>query len=196
MRLRKCANCGKSFSAVGKAVRLCPECAAASKRDVIRERVCRQCGAVFDGGPRAWYCPSCRLERKRRKDVERKRKGPARKIGSIDVCAVCGKEYTVNSGRQRYCPACAENAIKNIDRAASREYFAQHKEEHYEARKDAIKLCVICGKPVPKGTPSVTCSEECATLVRKRHNQNADFKRGKSNSPSKIIRLDIAPRKE
>ena len=32
-----------------------------------------------------------------------------RRIGSTDRCAICGKEYTVKGGGQKYCPECAKN---------------------------------------------------------------------------------------
>lgn len=190
MRLKQCAACGKSFVASGRTIRLCPECTAASKKNVMRQRTCRQCGAVFEGGPRAWYCPACRYERKKARDRECKRNGPARPIGSIDRCVVCGAEYTVESGNQRYCPDCAAEAIKAADRAAALEYYTGHKEQFERRKKDHTTLCVICGKPVCSGTVSITCSPECAALVRKRHNQNADYKRGEASAPSAIKRLD------
>lgn len=34
----------------------------------LRMRVCRQCGIEFMGGPRAWYCPTCRIERQREQE--------------------------------------------------------------------------------------------------------------------------------
>ena len=48
-------------------------------------RTCRQCGSEFLGGPRAWYCPTCRQERKKRHDrefKERKRAGKVIPVGS------------------------------------------------------------------------------------------------------------------
>ena len=68
----------------------------------MRDRICRQCGMSFYGGPRAWYCPSCRTERARERN--RNFVAAARPIGSTDKCAVCGKEYIVKAGRQKYCP--------------------------------------------------------------------------------------------
>ena len=101
---------------------------------VVKDRTCRQCGAVFQGGPRAWYCPSCREERQRESSRRHKANGTARPLGSTDYCAVCGKPYIVNSARQRYCADCAYDAVRAVDRPASRAWNQAHKDTYYPAR--------------------------------------------------------------
>ena len=105
---------------------------------VVKPRICRQCGAVFDGGPRAWYCPACRLVRSREADARKRKKGrkAARPLGGIDKCTVCGKEYVVKSGRQKYCPDCAYEAVRKVDRPASRAWNQANKETYYPARNE------------------------------------------------------------
>ena len=92
----------------------------------MRDRICRQCGMSFYGGPRAWYCPSCRTERARERN--RNFVAAARPIGSTDKCAVCGKEYIVKAGRQKYCPECAPIEIKKVDRKQSLTYYHKNKD--------------------------------------------------------------------
>lgn len=76
---------------------------------VVKDRICKQCGKTFPGGPRAWYCPECRSERKKQQAaIRRQRPGPNRPLGSIDHCVVCGKEYVVKGGMQKYCEDCAK----------------------------------------------------------------------------------------
>lgn len=53
------------FPAIKVEQRVCAECFAAERSTTIRPRTCRECGATFDGGPRAWYCPNCRAIRKK-----------------------------------------------------------------------------------------------------------------------------------
>lgn len=102
---------------------------------VILPRTCRQCGAVFDGGPRAWYCPMCRAERAKEASARYKRKGKAdRPLGSVDKCVICGKEYTVNSARQKYCSDCAYEAVRAIDRPMSKKWNQEHKETCYPVK--------------------------------------------------------------
>lgn len=67
------------------------------------------CGVAFLGGPTAKYCLYCRAERIRQHDRERHQRklaGRIRHIGSTDTCQICGQQYTVNAGPQKYCPAC------------------------------------------------------------------------------------------
>lgn len=103
---------------------------------VVKSRVCRQCGAIFDGGPRAWYCPACRAERAREADRRRRAKGRKadRPLGSIDKCVRCGNDYVVKSSRQKYCPACAYDGCREADRPMSRAWNQAHKETYYPDR--------------------------------------------------------------
>ena len=73
---------------------------------MISEKICINCGLPFKGGPRAYYCPGCRLERQRDQNRDfklRKKKGEYRKLGSADKCERCGKDYVVEAGLQRFC---------------------------------------------------------------------------------------------
>ena len=115
------------------------------------------------GRPRAWYCFICRIERQReqgRTCKQRQRKGQTRRLGSIDKCEVCGKDYIVNSARQRYCPDCAPERYREVDREQSRgwlkravekhgeEYFRDHlkrKREFWHKQNDREHVCPMCG---------------------------------------------------
>ena len=92
------------------------------------KRICRECGKEFEGGPRAWYCPECRNERRLERQRIYWRNGYTRKIGSTDCCEMCGKPYTVNSGLQRYCSECAKINQLETDRRLSLEYYGNNKE--------------------------------------------------------------------
>lgn len=74
----------------------------------IKPKTCATCGVGFSGGSVAIYCPACRAERIRDRDRKRnsQHREKARKIGSTDLCVVCGVEYVVKSGMQKYCPTC------------------------------------------------------------------------------------------
>ena len=93
---------------------------------IYDNRVCKTCGRTFSGGPRAWYCPECRHERKLAADLEyhkRDRMGVSRQLGSQDLCQRCGKPYTVCSGLQRFCPECAEINLREVDNRQGTEYY-------------------------------------------------------------------------
>ncbi len=150
----------------------CPECAAEQRETTLRPRECRLCGATFSGGPRAWYCPSCGAERKREYDRQYKRTGSARKLGSTDLCTVCGKPYIVKSGRQKYCPACAPEAIRQIDNAQSRAWNAVNTtpadRKFVRNAASAPIPCSVCGKLFVPTAPSKTCSPECGQKLHSR----------------------------
>jgi hypothetical protein len=58
---------------------------------------------------RAKYCIYCRDKvqvHRNRAYAEKKKSGSAVKIGSEQVCPICGKPYTVTSGSQKYCKEC------------------------------------------------------------------------------------------
>lgn len=184
MRLKQCKRCGKQFQAEATWIYLCQDCAAAAqKASVVRPRICQECGAEFPGGPRAWYCPQCRAERRRAADRDYKRRGKAaRPIGSTDICAACGKQYTVMGGRQMYCPDCAPSVLRQKEREHKREHYRQNR-EYYAAHKREVsmdaKICVVCGRPFSGRGPSVTCSQECADAHRKAQQLASDIKRGR-----------------
>ena len=149
---------------------------------VVKERVCRQCGARFPGGPRAWYCPDCRLARRREADRRYREKGRKadRPLGSTDICERCGKPYVVKSARQRYCPACAYEAVREADRPASRAWNQAHKAEYYPAKNASRRkerFCVICGAPITAKTSTITCSPACKQRRNRQRNQAAEARR-------------------
>lgn len=142
-------------------------------------RVCRQCGNKFLGGPRAWYCPECREDRRRESDKKHKRIGTQRPLGSIDHCIKCGKEYVVTSARQIYCPDCAPLAVTEVDRKQALERYADVKDVENPARNEkrrvGQKFCALCGKPIPTNGPSKYCPE-CGAKIKKELQKGAHHK--------------------
>lgn len=136
---------------------------------MIQDRTCRQCGAIFRGGPRAYHCPDCRHERQQEQNREhkrRKRMGLARKLGSIDRCEHCNKEYTVNGGNQRYCHECGPVLLAEHDRVTAIAHYYEHKNTinplRNERRRIGLVICKECRKEFdPEGTRRVYCTKEC-----------------------------------
>lgn len=170
---RICRQCAAQFEGAPDAS-LCPDCVTRNRKNVIRDRTCRGCGITFPGGPRAWYCPDCRRERQRISNAKRRHNGTARPLGSTDTCTVCGSSYVVTSSRQRYCPACAEDACKAADRAQAREWYARNGNPHQRKQRRSAATaqipCKICGKPFTPHDASATCSPVCS---RELHRQQA-----------------------
>ena len=104
----------------------------------LRERICQQCGKKFEGGPRAFYCPECRAESKKkakREYEERKRLGKCLKIGDKMKCEMCGKEIIRGSARQRFCEECAKINLKEVGKKQSMDYYKKNKDEINEKRR-------------------------------------------------------------
>ena len=148
---------------------------------VVKDRTCRQCGKSFPGGPRAWYCPDCRLDRswaRGRENCRKRRQGiaSARPLGSTDYCVVCGQPYMVKSARQKYCPQCAPDAIRKVDKDQTKRWIEEHKDTYYPERNKKRRMswppkqkeCVVCGKIFEVGERRVTCSPECQTEHQRR----------------------------
>ena len=185
-RFRRCKHCGKEFPVTGETEQaLCDACRRFARQEsVIRDRTCTVCGAVFPGGPSAKYCSRCRADRKRERDRERRRSGPARKLGSEQTCARCGEKYILTAGTQRYCPSCSKEAILENRRPKKREYQKNYDPDHEKrnALKDGVRLCVICGEPIwgdRQKLPVNTCSAECEKKRDSLKQASADLKRGK-----------------
>lgn len=139
---------------------------------VVKPRTCRQCGAVFDGGPRAWYCPACRKERARQSDARYRSKGCVadRPLGSTDKCVRCGSEYVVKSARQKYCPDCAYDAVREADRPASRAWNQQHKDTYYPQKNEKRNA-------QRRDNPDATRQKERAYWSQNRDKQRAKNRR-------------------
>ena len=185
MRTRKCQLCGKLFRPDGQYVLYCPECRPKARAaTVIRDRTCAICGAVFPGGPAAKYCPSCKIEPKRKRDREHKRRGTLRPIGSADICEKCGKEYTVTGGKQKYCPACSAEAIAETVRGKKRVYSAENHDvlrQKYKEKRLKSFPCAVCGKLL---TPEEIAAGNCACVEHRREyayrtQAYSDIKRGR-----------------
>lgn len=130
---------------------------------------CQQCGRSFQGGPRAYCCPDCRIERTRetnRKHKQRLKMGATRKLGDTDKCERCGKECIVNAGLQRFCPDCREEHTKEHDKITSLRFYHQNKlrinpVRNIKRRIGPIK-CAWCGKEFEPHNSRLTCSSECS----------------------------------
>lgn len=136
---------------------------------MIQDRICGECDRSFNGGPRAYYCPSCRKERQRIQSAEykqRKRAGNIRPLGSKDTCERCGKSYTVEGSNQRFCSECKPIHYAEYDRATSIDFYHYHKDHinplRNERRRVGERNCDWCGKTYVQTNKSLTCgSSDC-----------------------------------
>lgn len=105
----------------------------------LADRICKNCGVTFAGGPRAWYCPTCRNERAKESNREhkrRKRLGKSRKVGDSQICVDCGCKYAYYIGASERCPKCAEMHGKTADRQKSKEWNKANRDKYLEAKRE------------------------------------------------------------
>lgn len=178
---KACQVCGKLFYG-GMDCFYCPQCAKDKKIDtVVKIRTCQDCGLEFYGGPRARRCPDCAYKARQETDKIHKKSGTRRLLGSIDKCVICGKEYTVVSGRQKYCSdACQRKGVLEWQREHKRGYNKASGQDvkKMARRKQAQKVCVYCLRTFKSDTPTNFCSNYCRIEQKKLQQCISDINRG------------------
>lgn len=187
---RACLVCGKPFYG-SKDCHYCPVCARDKKLDtVVKIRTCQDCGVEFYGGPRARRCSDCAYKAQQETSRRHTKTGAKRPLGSIDKCIICGKEYIVRSGRQKYCS-------EDCQRIGVLEWQRQHKRGYGKAsgqiikkqikRKQIKKICVYCLRTFTSDIPTNTCSDYCRQEHRKLLQCEADIRRGYNRDIDKYV---------
>lgn len=176
---RVCKQCGAPLPGKGKIY--CQNCLILRKhRSTKTRKTCIVCGCEFLGGPSAKRCPECQASENKRWYAEyqrAKRMGLTRKLGNTYNCARCGKEYTLEAPKQKYCPDCKEAAyremyIKKGDR------WRKSNPEKYKKSRTPKRICVICGKQIDSSHSDVTCgSPECKAARQAQWDAQAYAKR-------------------
>lgn len=176
-----CQVCGKPFYG-GTDCYYCPACARDKKLDtVVRIRTCQDCGVEFYGGPRARRCPACAYKAQQETNRRYHKNGSKRSLGSIDKCTVCGKEYIVTSGRQKYCSdECQRKGVLEWQRIHKKGYHQSSGQDikKIQRRAQTQKICIYCLKPFVSDIPSNLCSDYCRTEQKKLIQCMSDIKRG------------------
>lgn len=177
--IRVCQECGEQFYG-SQDMHYCQECARKRKKDVVRPRICIDCGNEFLGGPRARRCPACADIARREAQVARRKNGTSRPLGSTDQCLICGKDYIVKSGRQKYCPDCQRDAMLGWQKEHKKGYAAEsgQNKKKQERRKNQEKICAYCGRTFSTSTASNLCSDYCRKEQNKLNSCKADIKKG------------------
>ncbi len=93
----------------------------------MMDRKCLRCPAKFRGGPRAFYCPECRVIRQRERAKKYRQNGYSRSLGSSDNCDRCGAEYNIEGGNQRFCPTCQPLHAAEHDRKTALAFYHANK---------------------------------------------------------------------
>lgn len=187
---RACRVCGKPFYG-SQDCNYCPDCAREKKLDtVVKIRTCQDCGVEFFGGPRARRCPDCAYKAQQETNRQHQKTGTKRPIGSIDKCVICGKEYTVVSGRQKYCSeTCQRKGVLEWQREHKRGYNKASGQDikKVERRKQVRKICVYCSQSFSSDKSTNVCSDYCRKEQTKINQCIADINRGYERNLDKYI---------
>lgn len=188
--IRACQECGKPFYGSGDYY-YCPECAKEKKLDtVVRIRTCQDCGLEFYGGPRAKRCAGCAYKSRQEAIQKYKKMGAKRPIGSTDRCAVCNQEYTVTSGRQKYCSdACMQIGVKEWQKGHKKGYNKKSGQDvkKQDRREAQEKICIYCLRRFKSKTSTNLCSVYCRTEQKKIIQCETDIKRGRKRNLQKYL---------
>lgn len=154
--------------------------------------MCRMCGKEFLGGPRAFYCPDCRIIRTKEAQKRfRQGKTAKRKLGSVDKCELCGNEYIVTAGRQKY---CSEKCQHEAGLLLQKEYKSAYNKETEQTKKKLEKnskkqkICEYCGKKFRSKVASNTCSDYCRHKQAQIRNARARINRGEKTNLDTLLK--------
>ena len=128
---------------------------------------CSECGELFVGTPHSKYCPDCARIHRNAVTAKWRTQGPKRKLGSIDKCEACGKEYIVEGGKQRYCKACCDAEIVSNTKERKKKKYAENGPDKTNYPK--TRVCPSCGLPFSLAGSKKYCSEECTEYGKYYH---------------------------
>lgn len=172
----KCEICGRALEH-GRVKYCSDECYKKSRLLRVRQqtarprtkvngrsiRICSDCGREFFNTGKCKRCTACRIVARSKQIMEHRKSGIKRTIGSVDICPVCGKEYTVTSPLQKYCsPECSKIGGKERSEERKRSYAAHHQESV------TVRTCAACGKEFSTKTTAIYCSEECRKIGKQK----------------------------
>lgn len=190
--LKTCAVCGKPLPP--RRFQFCSdECqraAANQRRNALtpgrhgpkpKTIICPDCGREVQVYSKSYRCPDCQREADARALAEfRKRKaaGKTRPIGSMDLCQRCGQPYAVESGMQKYCKACAGEALLEYNRVKGIANYHEKYDGDSDAKAERNRKrrlpryspinCQVCGREfIPETRHSLFCSPKCASIGHK-----------------------------
>lgn len=186
--IRVCQNCGKQFQGNTDS-HYCNACVKIKKLEtVIQTRICQECGTEFPGGPRAKRCPDCRTRANKENVNQYRKRGALRPIGSKDICVICGEEYIVTSGRQKYCSEkCQRIGVLQWQKEHKKGYSKKPeiKSKKQEIRNQQEKVCIYCFRTFKTDSSSPLCSDYCRAEQKKLVQCMIDVRRGKNGDLKK-----------
>ena len=121
--------------------------------------ICTICGSTYTGHHNSKYCNECLS-----KGSWKLRLYGTRRVNSVEpsetrkprVCKLCGKEFTVYYGNQKYCSEkCQHEAYRNSQNAYHKKWYAKNKSTGIYKEKN----CVVCGSKYIGRGRSIYCNK-------------------------------------
>lgn len=148
------------------------------KNGIIKK--CIICGKEFLGHTLSKYCDDCWLEQGRKRTMKNYH-NRKRRVGDIDYCIDCGKEYVITSGVQKLCSECAKKRAnyhsalqrwkKDVDKPKPTYPLPERVKK--EKRLNSTEICPVCGKEYIVMGEYQKCCLDCAAKQRKKEYKEA-----------------------
>ena len=145
----------------------------------LEKHICEDCGAEFEAGARAHFCPECRRKRNcesSRRYMDRKRKEKALQPPPPTKLSILRKQQSVLRAKEsrpkkvkvlkRTKRVICEDCGREFVASPGARYCPECRKKRMQANTMATRRCVVCGKEFVGGPRSLYC-KECG--IQRRH---------------------------
>ena len=145
----------------------------------LEKQICEDCGAEFEAGKKARFCPACRRKRNcesSRRYMDRKRKEKALQPPPPTKLSILRKQQSVLRAKEsrlkkvkvlkRTKRVICEDCGREFVASPGARYCPECRKKRMQANTMATRRCVVCGKEFVGGPRSLYC-KECG--IQRRH---------------------------
>ena len=145
----------------------------------LEKHICEDCGAEFEAGKKARFCPACRRKRNcesSRRYMDRKRKEKALQPPPPTKLSILRKQQSVLRAKEsrpkkvkvlkRTKRVICEDCGREFVASPGARYCPECRKKRMQAHTMATRRCVVCGKEFVGGPRSLYC-KECG--IQRRH---------------------------
>jgi len=145
----------------------------------LEKHICEDCGAEFEAGKKARFCPACRRKRNcesSRRYMDRKRKEKALQPPPPTKLSILRKQQSVLRAKEsrpkkvkvlkRTKRVICEDCGREFVASPGARYCPECRKKRMQANTMATRRCVVCGKEFVGGPRSLYC-KECG--IQRRH---------------------------
>ncbi len=145
----------------------------------LEKHICEDCGAEFEAGARAHFCPECRRKRNcesSRRYMDRKRKERALQPPHPTKLSILRQQRSISKEKEhkpkkvkllkRMKKSVCEDCGKEFIASPGARYCPDCRRKRMQSNTKAIRRCTICGKEFVGGPRSLYC-KECGIKKRR-----------------------------